>query len=128
MDKEVNMAQKCADCGKEISFWGKFFPSDRKQCPECKNAKKEKVKYYIFKLNGLGSDNYLNLQEEQSLVALQRRLGLTDEDIKEAQRTLTNLRQLTKKADIAKYEEKLRQVGEDGYLLPQEELELNTLK
>jgi hypothetical protein len=41
------MAQKCADCGKELSFWSKLFPSDRKLCPGCKNARKEKIKQYV---------------------------------------------------------------------------------
>jgi hypothetical protein len=122
------MAQKCADCDKEISFWDNIFSSDHKLCPECKNRKKEKIKQYVFKLNEFGSDHYLDRKEEQALVELQKSLGLTNEDIREAQRTLTNLREMTKKTDIAKYEDKLRQVGEDGYLSPQENSELNTLR
>lgn len=58
----------------------------------------------------------------------QQSLGLTAEDLQEAQRKLTNLHRLTRNADIARYEEKLGQVGEDGYLSPQEESELNELK
>ncbi len=122
------MAQKCTDCGKELSFWAKIFPSDRKLCPECKNARREKIKQYIAKLNEFGADRYLTPQEEQALAEHQRSLGLSNEDLKEAQRTLANLRQSTKNLNIAKYEEKLRLVGQDGYLTPQEETELNTLK
>jgi hypothetical protein len=122
------MAQKCADCGKELSFWSKIFPSDRKLCPACKNINKEKVEQFISRLNEFGLDRYLDFQEEQELVELQQSLGLTAEDLREAQRKLTNLRRLTRNADIARYEEKLGQVGEDGYLSPQEEYELNELK
>lgn len=122
------MAQKCADCGKELSFWSRLFPSDRKLCPECKNARREKIKQYVSKLNEFGADRYLTPAEERELAALQQSLGLSDEDLKEARRTLANLRQSTKNFDLARYEEKLRQVGEDGYLEPQEEAELNALK
>jgi len=122
------MAQKCIDCGKELSFWSKIFPNDRKLCPACKNIKKEKVEKFISRLNEFGLDRYLDSQEEQELVELQQSLGLTAEDLREAQRKLINLRRLTRNADIARYEEKLVQVGEDGYLSPQEESELNELK
>ncbi|MEW6276193.1 MAG: hypothetical protein AB1556_13925 [Bacillota bacterium] len=122
------MAQKCADCGKELSFWSRLFPSSRKLCPGCKNARREKIKQYVSKLNEFGADRYLTPAEERELAALQQSLGLSDEDLKEARRTLANLRQSTKNFDLARYEEKLRQVGEDGYLEPQEEAELNALK
>lgn len=122
------MGQKCADCGKELSFWSNIFPSDRKLCPACKNIKKERVEQFISRLNEFGLDRYLDSQEEQELVKLQQSLGLTDEDLREAQRKLTNLRRLTRNADITKYEEKLGQVGEDGYLSPQEESELDELR
>lgn len=120
--------RKCRNCGKDLSLWTKIFSADRTLCPECKAIKKDKIGQYISKINVFGADSYLSPQEEKELIVLKDDLGLTEEDLKEADRIIANLRLSTKNTDIAKYEEKLREVGEDGYLSSQEELELGTLK
>lgn len=122
------MAQKCADCGRELSFWEGLFSSSRKLCPACKEALREKVEQYMQKLKEAGSDRYLTAAEEWGLSVLQQNLGLSDEDLREAQRMLANLRRWTKEANLAAYAQRLQQAGADNYLTPEEEAELNSLR
>jgi len=99
-----------------------------KLCPDCRKIKREKIQQYINKIKEFGVDRYLDRQEERELQELRNSLGLDNEDLKEADRMLNNLRRLTKQTDIARYEDKLREVGEDEYLDPQEEKELEELR
>ncbi len=122
------MPQKCADCGRELSLWNRLFPAGRKLCPECKEALRKKVEQYMEKLRELGSDCYLTPAEEWQLAVLQQNLGLSGEDLKEAQRMLANLRRSTKETNLAAYREKLRRAAEDDYLTPEEEAELSALQ
>lgn len=96
-------------------------------CSECKLHKRAMVQLYVDKIIEFGEDNYLDRREEEELRQLKRRLGLTDKDLKVAERRLENLRRLTKQAKIKKYEDKLREVGADGYLDSNEEAELDQL-
>ena len=115
----------CKNCGEKFSdsIWRKFF-ADTDICPECRQAKKEKVQQYVDKVVEFGEDNYLDHHEEEELGQMRRRLGLKKEDLKSVERKLENLRQLTKQANIKKFEDRLREVGADGYLDSEEDAEL----
>ncbi len=97
-------------------------------CPECRREKRAKVQAYIEKIREFGRDSYLDGREERELQELRSRLGLSEEDLREANRILENLRRLTKQADTARYEARLKEAGEDSYLDPEEERELEELR
>lgn len=86
------------------------------------------VRKYVEKIKELGRDRYLDAEEERQLEEFRRSLRLSDEDLKQANRMLENLRRTSKKLDIERYEAKLREVGADGYLDPEEETELARLR
>ncbi|MCX6830009.1 MAG: hypothetical protein NT002_12130 [candidate division Zixibacteria bacterium] len=121
------MASKCVNCGKDLSLWGKMLGGNNALCPQCKIERQGRIDQYLAKLCEFGSDNYLSLEEGRRLDDLQKALGLQESDLAEADRTLKNLREVTKKADIGEYERKLDQMGEDGLLTDQEEKELSDL-
>ena len=121
--------QTCAQCGREFSagLWAGLF-GRHDVCPECRNARMDAVRKYVEKIKELGRDRYLDVEEERQLEELRRSLRLSDEDLKQANRMLENLRRTSKKLDIERYEAKLREVGADGYLDPEEETELARLR
>ncbi len=121
--------QSCRDCGTDFSIppWKKVLKKVD-LCPTCSSRKRQNILTYVEKLNKFGADQYLEEREEKILFFLRKELKLADEDLEEASRELENLRRLTKEANIKKYEEKLKEVGEDKYLDTEEERELEELK
>lgn len=119
----------CAECGKEFnpSILIKAFGKTTR-CPKCREERKKKINLFLEKVREAGKDRYLSKEEESLLKTLQQELGLQNGDIIEANRQIANLKILTKQADVACYEKKLEQFGEDKYLTPEEEEELEKLK
>lgn len=123
----MSLSSVCEICGKELSFWDKFLRFDKKLCPECRARKEEKLNIYIKKIYEFGEDMYLTKEEEKALLELKASLGLSDEDMKKAEKVLNELRKFTKEANILYYKNKLLEFSKDEELTKCEELKLKEI-
>ena len=107
-EEKKEEAYLCEECGKKfsLSFWGGLF-GEKNLCPECKKIKKERIDAYVQKLETFGKDGYFSSGEEKELRQLKITLGLKDEDLKDVQSELENLRRNSKFVDFKGRAEKL---------------------
>jgi len=118
----------CTNCGKEFGASGlrKLF-GPQTVCPDCKAEKDKKIRRYLDAVKYFGKDKYLSKEEERSLQELKTNLGLTDEEIEEANKELAKLRLSTAKTDLALCDQKINEICSRGWINQIEEVELEEM-
>lgn len=115
----------CGNCGKQFEASGlrKLF-STPTMCPECKADRDKKIQRYLEAVKYFGKDKYLTKDENSTLQELKLNLGLTEDEVKSANKELEKLRSLTSEKNIEICNQKVADICSKGQISQEDETEL----